>query len=73
MCVPERIGSYRFQLRGQIHLRGFRTLTEFAEAVGSHVSVISKVVNGWEFPKPELENSIAERLGMSVESLREML
>lgn len=67
------IPEYRFALRGKIHERGFKKLQDFAAEIGVNKSTISRVLNGWEFPCPSIQDKFSKRLDLTDTELMEML
>jgi|GEM_PF-3358312 transcriptional regulator with XRE-family HTH domain len=65
--------DYRFALRARIHAVGFRTLSQFADKAGVHVSIVSKIATGRELPTKRVAGLIADGLGISIEDLKELL
>ena len=65
--------NYRSLLKAKIFETGHRTVTEFAEKVGVHISRISRIISGWEHPSASLAEKMAEVLGVSLEDFKELL
>ncbi|UCG11482.1 MAG: hypothetical protein JSU72_13165 [Deltaproteobacteria bacterium] len=64
---------YRFELKGKIHASGYRTISEFANAINVDVGQVSRCINGWLFPGPTLQRAMARQLGLTLKQLRELL
>ncbi len=64
---------YRFELRGRIAIAGFRTLGDFAQAIGTDSAKISRIIRGWEWPNEKLRVAMAEKLGTSMDDLLRIL
>ncbi len=65
--------KYRFLLKGKIHTKGFRTLREFGEFTDTDYSSLSRIINGWEIPSPNIQKRIARALGITTTDLHELL
>jgi hypothetical protein len=65
--------KYRFRLKARIAEAGFRTMKDFAAAVGSDASRVSRIVGGYEFPSAKLASTMAEVLKVSHDDLKQML
>ena len=65
--------DYRYALRARIHASGFKTLSQFADKAGVHVSIVSKIATGRELPTKRVAGLIANGLGISIEDLKEYL
>jgi predicted ATP-dependent Lon-type protease len=65
--------QYRFALKAEIIKSGYRTLSEFANAIDSDIARLSRVIKGWEIPGPSLQNAITQRLGLTLDELAELL
>lgn len=65
--------AYRYHLKGRIHTAGYKHTTEFAEAIGYDQSILSRVINGWVFPNPTLQNAMAKGLGITLRELKTLL
>ena len=63
----------RGKLKGRVFESGYETLTVFAEEVGIHRVYLSQVLNGITFPSPALQRRLAEKLGLTLRELRELL
>jgi hypothetical protein len=65
--------SFRFALKAKIHGAGFRTISEFSNAIGFGAHRISRVVSGWELPSPAMQKAMADGLGLTIKQLKELL
>jgi hypothetical protein len=65
--------EYRFKLRAKIAEAQFRTLTDFSRILGINVSQVSRVVSGWEWPSPKLQQDMAKALHVSFEEFQGLL
>ena len=63
----------RFKLKARVIESGYESFTGFAEEVGIHRVYLSQVLNGHAFPSPALQRKLAERLGLTIRELRELL
>lgn len=65
--------KYRFALRAKIHEAGYRTLTEFSQAVGTNLPLVSKICSGWELPSVPLSRKMAKKLGITLREFERIL
>ncbi len=65
--------SYRYTLKAEIIKAGFRSISEFAIAIGATNGRLSRTIRGWEFPSPGLQRRIAKGLRITVRELAELL
>ena len=67
------IPEYRFALKAQLAMAGYKTISEFAHRAGVTPSRISRIVTGYEFPSVGLQNRIARVLGIDIKQLSRLL
>ena len=63
----------RFELKALVISSGFKHFYAFAEKVGIHPVTLSRIVNGHEFPSPNMQRKLASELGLTIKELRELL
>lgn len=63
----------RFQLKARVIGAGFPTYSSFAEKIGIHRVSLSKILNGHEWPSPNVQRKMAEELALSIQELRSLL
>ena len=64
---------YRYRLRARMIEAGHHTLSLFAEEAGLPVGSLSRIVRGYEFPRPDFQEKIAAALGITVDDLADLL
>ena len=64
---------FRFRLKAKIIESGYETLTDFSKKTGIDVARISKIVRGWEVPGHHIQRIMAQRLGITLSELKELL
>jgi transcriptional regulator with XRE-family HTH domain len=65
--------EFRFALKAQVAMAGYKSISELARQVGVTPSRISRMVTGYEFPSVDLQNGIARALGVDVRQLGRLL
>ena len=73
MVIDTKPPMVRFKLKAKVIESGYPTFLEFAEKIGIHRVYLSKILNGHEWPSPNIQGKLAEQLGLSIRQLREML
>ena len=68
-----KMPEYRFALKAQLAMAGYKTISEFADQAGVTPSRISRIVTGYEFPSMALQNRIARALGINTNELNRLL
>jgi transcriptional regulator with XRE-family HTH domain len=63
----------RFGLKAKVIEVGYPTFTDFAEKLGVHRVYLSKILNGHEFPSPNMQQKLSRELGLTVRQLKELL
>ncbi len=63
----------RYQLKARVIETGHDTFTKFAESVRISPVYLSQILNGYSFPSPALQSRMAEKLGLTLRELRELL
>ena len=63
----------RLRLKARVYEAGYPTFQELAYNLKIHPTMLSKVLNGHEFPSPALQRKLAERLALTIKELRELL
>ena len=64
---------YRFELRGKIATAGFRTVGDFALAIGVDPARVSRIICGWELPNAKIRAAMAEKLNLSIDDFVKLL
>jgi len=65
--------SYRYTLKAEIIKAGFRTISEFAIAIGATNGRLSRTTRGWEYPSPGLQRRITKGLRITLKELEKLL
>jgi len=65
--------KFRYSLKAEIIGAGYKTLTDFANAINADLPRLSRIVTGWEIPGPGLQQKIAKSLGISLKELKGLL
>jgi transcriptional regulator with XRE-family HTH domain len=65
--------TVRYRLKAKVIESGYHTFSEFADKLCVHRVYLSKVLNGHEFPSPTLQRRLAEKLGLTIRELMELL
>ena len=65
--------EYRFDLKSDITKKKYRSVTEYAEAIGVGQSTMSSILNGWRYPSPNAQVRMARGLGISLKELGRLL
>jgi transcriptional regulator with XRE-family HTH domain len=63
----------RYKLKARVVEAGYPTYTDFAESIEVHRVYLSKILNGHEFPSPNMQRKLAAELGLTIKELRELL
>ena len=63
----------RYSLKAEISRAGYKHFYTFAEDVNIHPVTLSRVINGWQYPNPNLQRKLAKQLGLTIKELRELL
>jgi transcriptional regulator with XRE-family HTH domain len=63
----------RFRLKAKVIEAGYPTFSEFAGKLGVHRVYLSKILNGHEFPSPNMQQKLAKELGLTLLELRGLL
>lgn len=71
--TPKGDPIYRFELRGKIAMAGFRTVGDFALAIGVDPAKVSRIICGWELPNAKLRAAMAEKLNLSIDDFVKLL
>ncbi len=64
---------FRHSLKAKIISSGYRSLTDFCADSETDLSMISKIVCGWQIPGKKVQGKMAAGLGISLKELRELL
>ena len=65
--------SFRFLLKARIIEAGYRSMTEFASQIQVTDGRISRILNGWELPSPDVQKRITKRLSITLRELQTLL
>lgn len=65
--------KFRYAFKAKVIGAGYKTMGEFSEALGVKLSRISTIVQGWKIPGPSLQRKLAQKLGISLRELKELL
>jgi transcriptional regulator with XRE-family HTH domain len=60
-------------LKAKVFEVGYPTFADFADKLGIHRVYLSKIVNGHEWPSPNVQRKLAAELGLTLKELRELL
>ena len=71
--TPKGDPIYRFELRGKIATAGFRTVGDFALAIGVDPARVSRIICGWELPNAKIRAAMAEKLNLSIDDFLKLL
>ncbi|UCF01631.1 MAG: helix-turn-helix transcriptional regulator [Deltaproteobacteria bacterium] len=63
----------RLRLRARVYTAGYRTMTTLASEMGVHLTALSRVLNGHDWPSPRMQRRLADKLGLTLRELRELL
>lgn len=63
----------RYKLKARVIESGYPTYTDFAGRLGIHRVYLSKILNGHEFPSPNMQRKLAAELGLTLRELKELL
>ena len=63
----------RLRLKARVYEAGYPTFRELADELEIHHTMLSKVLNGHEFPSPRLQRNLAEQLGLTLRELKDLL
>lgn len=65
--------SFRYGLKARIIEAGYRSMTEFASQIQVTDGRISRILNGWELPSPDVQKRITKRLSITLRELQTLL
>jgi len=64
---------YRYELRARISSAGYRSIKDFAEAIGLGQSALSQIVTGYVLPGKKGQKCISKGLAITFAELRDLL